>query len=265
MGHKHTFVAVGVLMAALMNGARADDAAFATLDRPDEVSRAGGEVSYVDLDDVNELPRFGLRIEAHAQLVNPSTGFGAYETIAVELVNRNGYDGALNNVEIGALYATRVHPSLEVVVHAGGTLPSASPIDPNDSEANVLVGKSRPSDLVLTFSDAVTLRLAGSLLFRHDRLFARGDLGLDVTVTNSNSTKPMVRIDGGVGLDLGTSMFTAELTNLFGVRGTNITAVSARFRAGRLQPYAALVIPLLSVDRFHTSASLTVGLDGLLP
>jgi hypothetical protein len=37
------------------------------------------------------------------------------------------------------------------------------------------------------------------------------------------------------------------------------------FRAGGLQPYTALVIPLLSEDRFHTRASLTLGLDGLLP
>jgi len=250
--------------------ARADDRTFVTLDRSDETSRAGVELSYVTMDDQGDgNARYGVRFEGHGQLIHAATGLGFYETVSYGLISQdNGSsDEQLGDVELGGVYTRPVGATLRVTVHVGATLPSAQAGDSDVQPLEVVFG-SRIADRVLATDEAVTARLGGALLYRGERLFARLDVGFDGRITGPGRGRPQLRVAGGVGYVLGPALASAELTNLLHTsesRGENSLALAGRLRAGRLQPYAALILPLDTDAGAFTSGALTVGVDVLLP
>jgi hypothetical protein len=263
-----TLLALTVVVCAPCTARADDDATFVTLDREDGVSRAGTEVSFVALDDYGDgVAQSAMRFDTHAQSVNLRTGFGAYASIPVTVYSQSGASasGALGNIELGGLFARPLRPGLDVIVHAGLVLPSSPPGDDNTSE---LAQPSRLTDALLGQSPPVALRLAGAMRYRHDRLFARVDLGLDQSFVRFDALDYSVglRVASAIGWDLGVALPAVELVGLFydpSTSRTTITAaLSVRARVSRVQPYAALIIPFQ--DRYF-AAALTLGVDVVLP
>lgn len=251
-----------------------DDATFTTLDRADGVSRAGVETSFVFLDDYGDgVKRSAQRYDVHAQSVNAQLGIGAYATIPINVFRYQGYsaEGALGNIELGALYVRPLQPGLTLIAHVGGVLPSSD--NPNDNgdgrgTPNALGQPSRLTDALLGQTRVVAIRAAGALRYRRDQLVARVDLGLDQSIAQFDSLNSStdVRVAVAAGWDFGVAMPAIELTTLLNAphstRAAYAAAVSLRARAARLQPFAALVIPL---DNLAFNTAITLGLDVLLP
>lgn len=245
-----------------------DDAAFVTLDRADGVSRAGVEAAFVALDDVGEDGgQSAMRFEAHAQSVNERTGLGAYGTVPVAVYRRerDSATGSLGNIELGGLLARPLRPGLDLIVHAGAVLPSSAP----DSDRGVELSQlGRQTDALLVRTPPIALRLAGALRYRHDALVARVELGLDQTFVRFDKLDYAagLRIGGAVGWDLGVALPAVEVVTLFNSptngRATYAAALSIRARAGRVQPYAALIAPLQDV---LPTAAVAIGVDVVLP
>jgi hypothetical protein len=249
---------------------------FMTIERADATSRVGGEVSYLFFKSnglVNSSATV-LRFEPHGQYVDPHTGFGGYAQIPITYASGNGSSSTgIGDAEVGAIFVPRfADPDTGVVFHAGLTLPTGSS-GVDDSIANLFGGVSRINDLYLAIPEGLSFRGGVSPMIRQGALFARADISIDANLKskNSNSTDTFVRINAGVGLDLGTVAVTAETTNIYTTKSSimgstgsswvNTGAIAARMHAGNVQPYAALVLPIDKDSNDLMSAALTVGVE----
>jgi hypothetical protein len=240
------------------------DPGFVTLDRQSAESSAGGELSYLHIGGGNTL----LRLDVHGQYVTPS-GFGGYAAAPLAIAfDDNDAANDLGDLEAGVIYAPHLSsPSVGVVVHAGLTVPTET-----DGEDGILSTYAAFARLP-AFDDVVphgtSLRLGVSPTLRSGQLFARADLGFDHNLAACEfcgDVYDLLRLDAGVGVDLGDVAVMGELATVTALRDGDdssfeTAAVSLRGRTGRLEPYAALVIPLDSALRDAYDFALTVGVD----
>jgi hypothetical protein len=240
---------------------------FVTLDRGDATSRAGGEASYI-VPKNNGGSGTIWHLDLHGQYVDPDSGVGGYAVVPAAFAEGNGDTlTTVGDVELGGLYVARLAPAAAVIVRAGVALPSGT--NDNNELLNLLTMESaRLTDTYDALPAATSLRVSASPVVRQGNLFARADLGLDVNLHAPGSTDSFLRLNAGVGVDLGGGAVMAELSTVRPM-GTDQTwiesaALSTRFSAGAVQPYAAVVIPIAEELRRATTAAVTVGLEATL-
>ena len=283
---------LGLQAAAFAQGApppvtdAAHDPAFVTMDRFDGSSRVGGEVSYI-FPDHTTGDVTALRFDLHGQYVDPASGLGGYvqmpfSHISVSSGGMSDSASGVGDAEAGVIFVPRLaSPNTALVLHAGITLPTASKQDVNNPSsidgviANLVGVGARFNDLWDILPGAFSIRLGASGLVRNGQMFARFDFGVDSNQSAANNAKidPVMRFNAGVGVDLGQAAVMAESVNLYETKSNsnesgsswiNAAAVSARFQAGMVQPYGALVFPIDRDSNAFMSAALTLGIEGLI-
>lgn len=236
-----------------------DLAHFVTLDRFDATDRAGAEISHF-LYGSGDAQYDAWRGDVHAQFIDDDSGVGGYVTVPaarVESKNRFG------DVEVGALYMPELAPeSLSAVVHAGLGLPSSASSTDGPLQHGIY---SRIGDTALAIPKGTTARVGGSLIWREDALFARGDLALDANLEAAGGrVGPMVRFGGGLGLIAGSAALMAETEVLAGGPFDSVGAtgaLSVRLDASPVQVYGAYVFGLDHTTRAHMNDAFILGTD----
>lgn len=236
-----------------------DLAHFVTLDRFDATDRAGAEISHF-LYVSGDAQYDAWRADAHAQFIDDDSGVGGYITVPgarVQSKNRFG------DVEVGGLYMPELAPeSLSAVVHAGLGLPSSASTPDGPLQLGMT---SRIADTALAIPKGTTARVGGSLIWREDVVFARGDLALDANLDAAGGrVDPIVRFGGGVGVIAGSAALIAESEVLAGGAFDPVAATGAlslRLDAGPAQVYGAYVFGLDHTTRAHMSDAFILGTD----
>jgi hypothetical protein len=244
---------------------------FVTIERFDSVSRAGLDVSYVNVNTSQDVTLLASNL--HGQYITPS-GAGGYLQLPVSYATGSGIGTtdsvtALGDLELGGIYVTPIGRH-KLALHAGLTLPTAS--DDLDKYATSIIGLigSRLTDFYDALPKGTSIRLGASPLIRSGQLFARIDFGIDANLDNSGSSSfdSFLHFNGGLGFDLGTAAIMGEITNLYSTSNNggwlNTVALSARFKAGDISPYAALIIPLDDDTQQFVDLSFTGGLELML-
>lgn len=253
-------------------------APFATLDHLDGASVVNLQLTYpatkstTPFVDSNTI----LAFELDARYVDPASHIGGYLSVPLDYIGGSSTPigdtksvTAFGGVELGALYALATSkPGLGVILHAGLVLPTASK---DNALANIVALEIvRPRDLAQGVP-GFSLRLGASPIIRHGAVFARGDLDLDVNLSNSagDTAKPVLNIGGGVGVQTSAVALTAELgiTHSFddnaGSHSTRVDlALAVRLTQGTIHPYVALVLPLDSDSRNLADFAVTGGVAG---
>ena len=278
------FATVAVMLAAFPRIAAADsnvDAAsepmpFVTLDRVGGDSAVGLEATYPAINDTNgDQHSTVVHFDLHAHYVDPGSHFGGYINVPVSYLGTPGVPSttALGDIELGGVYALPTSMrELAVILHAGLDLPTGSK---DNAIANLIAeGDTRPRD-VDSGIPGFTLRLGVSPVVRSGALFARGDVDLDINLSNSagDTAKPILTVSGGVGVQLASVVLTGELDVMHSFADTSGTredstieqaALAVRFAAGAVQPYAAVVVPLDGNTRTFYDFAITAGVTAPL-
>lgn len=257
----------------------AGEASFVTLDRVDGRSRGrvalalGRATEYGDAEDsVYDLTT--MRLEAHGQWVGKH-GVGGFATAGVVKVI---YEGDVEPVsfpavELGGLYAGRLHESFDIIVHAGMAFSLRNSFD--DRIGSFYSGFGRITDLARNLPETTWLRLSSSPVMRLGPVVVRADLGFDVplaTEPSAGEEETLIRLGAGAAIDRG--IHRAGLEYLM-VMNTEARFLDTRFRSAaatyrlrleRIELYAAVVVPV-AVDLYMADAgpSLLMGIDALLP
>lgn len=267
--------------------------AFATLDRGDSTSRVGLDVGASFLDD----EAFGgggtaLRFDVHGQYIHAS-GFGGYGLLPLSYASFENEavddEMALGNLEVGGLYALPAGPTT-AVLRLGLTLPTASE-ELEGALANAAAVRPRGTDVATFSPESVWLRLGGSLLARSGNLFVRGDLGIDVPLTEDYEIDlglfdvqveldPLIRFNVGGGVVAGPAAIMAELVNIYftgdAVDDTDPEdgddqelehnlALTGRYFEGNIQPSLSFVLALDDNARDDYDFMLMFGIHVLFP
>jgi hypothetical protein len=264
------FVALVLLVPA---AAAADPDHFVTIDRQDDSSRAGADVSkvfYPTNTGIVGSDIIGVRVDLHAQYVTPNA-VGAYVSMPIGYVSGNDVSHtAVSDAEAGAIFIPQLAAShLKLVLHAGLALPTLSK-DADAAATSRLTVWPRITDYYQTIPEGLTLRFGCSPIVRDGRLFFRGDIGVDATLSADQGADVTngLRLNAGVGVDLGLAAVMLESTNIrVGGKDTvwlDTAALSARFDGGPVSPYAALVFGVDHDAHSFMHEAITLGLDGRL-
>lgn len=233
---------------------------FTSLDRTDGASRAGAEITHMNLEGGGgEL----FRLEAYGQYVDPRYGVGAYASLPAAFATGIKGDETsfeLASIELGGIYAVGFgRPGSGIVVRAGIALPTA----PNEADYASYATLGRAEVAGNAFSRGVLGRLGVSPIVRAGNVFARADLGVDV---HSDEDLVFVRYGGGIGVQTGPLAISAEVAGSAYVSGADIEPYTAgtlafRYTESRVHPYLAIGTPLASEDRGLFSTFVTLGAD----
>ena len=224
-----------------------DLAHFVTLDRQDGSSRAGAEISR-DFD--TSKPE--LRLDGHVQMLVERVG--GYATVPAGIgstaTNSATYLGL---VEAGAMAMPVDDEDRKLVLHAGVALPTSYTFR-RYTGVTITSFQPRLVDYPQAAEHPTTGRIGIAMQRFEGSMFAQLDLGADWF-----SGGGALRVDGALGFDLGDLALMVESTNVYTSNHFQDNgALAVRFRAGPLQPYAALVGGL--VDR-RAHLAVTAGLD----
>ena len=231
---------------------------------------------------------YGERGEAHVEVVDPGTGLGGY--VRVPYTHYWGtamYDAsasAFGDIDLGGVLRVRTSYDIDIVLHAGFTLPTAPQ---SENEPNVFTSLARCEDLALALPDATSIRIGASPMWRSGHFVARADLGIDFNLSNHYETAQfgaiesydigwIAHLDAGVGYVDQAFALMVELTSIrvdgeFPVSemlpGTPYgrfvsAALSMRFGFGKVEPYVALLVPLQgSIEYNRLGFGATAGVD----
>lgn len=235
-----------------------DLAHFVTLDRFDATDRVGAEVSHF-LRQEGDGQFDTWRIDAHGQFIDDKSGIGGYITVPG---GRNHQKSHVGDVEVGLLYMPALAPdSLSAVIHGGLALPTTI----SDTTVPADASTSRIADTALSIARGTTARLGGSLIWREDVLFARGDLALDANLEAAGArVDPIVRGGAGFGIIAGSAALMAEAEVVGGGPFDSIGstgALAVRLDAGPLQVYGAYVFGLDGTTRSVMHDAFVLGTD----
>ncbi len=254
---------------------------FVMLDRADTRSRVGIEMSYALPHTDDGTSASAMRYEVHGQYVDLTSGLGGYITMPISHLSEtfeNETDSVtgIGDLEIGGIFV-RDFPKYGVTIagHGGISLPTGS-TDDFAYAANFVAAITRLPDLYLALPEATSVRIGTSPIWRSGRVFARADFGLDInSEAHGIRIDDYLRADVGVGIDLDLVSLTAELANAYvyippsmvtpsnadGSQWIDTAALAARFHAGLLEPYAAIVIPLDHDSYAYIYVAFTLGFD----
>lgn len=235
---------------------------FATLDRQDGESKVGAALGWTFFDVPGDGDLSALHLDIYGHYVGAS-GLGGYGAIPLGFAfvdNAEPFndddESAIGNVEGGVIYVIQSGMN-DFVLRGGITLPTADD-DPRGFYANVLsMISARMTDIALAYQETLWLRLSASPILRSGQLVLRIDGGLDVAVSTDNGDEPdpVLRLNVGGGVDTGSFAILGELATIGNIGDDNsateddedflhTAAVSARFRAGSIEPGIALGFPL---------------------
>lgn len=249
---------------------------FATMDRQDGQSAIGGALGWTFFDNDGPGDISTLRLDLYGHYVGDS-GLGGYGIVPVSFLFVDDVPGlddetGIGNVEGGALY---VIPSgmTDFVLRGGITLPTAD--DDEGAFANLLGGWPRLTDIALAFPETFWLRLSASPIFRTGQLVLRIDGGIDFAVSSDGEEPdPILRLNVGGGVDTGTFAILGELVTIGNVGDDDgiddgededflhTLSLSARFRAGAVEPGIAFGFPLDESVREFMDFFIIAGVQG---
>ena len=252
--------ALALVMIALAAGTvaaqpMAGSPTFATMDRQDGESKIGGAIGWTFFDDDNfsDEDINAVRFDIYGHYVAPS-GIGGYGQINMSSVFTDEDDeSAVGNVEGGVVYVIRTGMH-DIVLRGGITLPTAD--DDEGAFANIFATYPRLTDLAMAAPETFWLRLSASPILRAGQFVFRIDGGIDFAVSSDGEEPdPLGRLNVGGGIDTGGFVVLGELVTLTSLGDDDdaggdeedfihTAAISARFRAGSLEPGVALGFPL---------------------
>jgi hypothetical protein len=258
---------------------------FHTTDRLTPVSTFGISLGYEIIeDDTFYETVIGFDISGH--FVSPS-GVGGYVVLPASFVEVNDLplitgdeELMLGNVEVGGLYAAPLGRRSDLVLHGGIALPTADDDTVGDSihtaAHQVVASVPRYGELVQRVINSTWLRLGLSPMGTAGIMFWRLDAGVDLMIDDDDDTAaeidPVFRINAAVGVDLGPADLSGELvTNVLdddnddiGDEVAHTFAVGARFKADKVQPGLALILPLDFDDYEDLEAVLALSITARL-
>ncbi|MBT8493444.1 MAG: hypothetical protein KJO07_10340 [Deltaproteobacteria bacterium] len=212
MSHRLAFVFSSLLLATSAASAQPT----MTADRVGVRSEALAAFSVSAWDrDVTSFGVTGLRLDLHGQYMQPLAfgSVGGYLTVPLSYAilgqdDSSGvdvdYDNELDmgNIEVGGVFArTELAPGLSVLGRVGIAIGTA---DDEDTEpvgfegfGNISTSFARLTDRTLVIPDSTGLRVSGSALGTWGAVSARADLGVDVPLTDDESTEldPLGRLN----------------------------------------------------------------------
>ncbi|MBA3819710.1 MAG: hypothetical protein H0X17_12510 [Deltaproteobacteria bacterium] len=232
-----------------------------SMDRLTPRSTVSADLGYEvwDEPDGTEIDVMSLNLAGH--FVNDG-GVGAYVTIPLSYLSLalpplfDETDLALGNIEAGALLARVYGGSTALVFHAGVALPTAS--DGGAADFQGYAAFTRFGDLVHRVPNSTWVRFGLSPMGRSGSLFWRADVGLDLALDDDNAVEisPVLHLNVGGGIDLGSAVLIGELVNVI-VDPDNDSDDSAatftfgaRFESGNLHPGIGLLLPI-DLDAFE--------------
>lgn len=251
---------------------------FVQIDRYDATSVAGGDFTFISLDDDvtggnDDLTL--LRFQLGGRYVDPRSKLGAYINLPISYASGNDESlTGIGNLELGGIMLPKIGDgSTALALHAGVTLPTGS--DGDEAFANAFSSIARPQDVFLAIPEGMSLRLGASPMFRNGNLFGRIDVGVDLNLNNGegNEADPVIHVNAGLGVDLGSAALMGELSNVyvssdndadFSDKLLNVFALSARFSTGNAMPYVSLLIPLDDNTTSALDLAITAGLEARL-
>lgn len=248
---------------------------FVQIERFDENTVAGGDFSYISLDEASDTTL--VRFQLGGRFINPQSGIGAYATLPITYASNDDESvTALGNLELGGLMIRGIGTGgSKIALRAGITLPTADD-EIGDVFVNLAGATARPQDIYLAIPEGTSLRLSASPMFRSGNVFGRLDLGFDINLDSAGEDEadPIVHFNAGVGVDLGGTAIMGELSNVyvlsdndeadFSDKMLNVFAISARFTAGTTLPYVSLLIPLDDNTTSGVDFALTAGIEAKL-
>jgi hypothetical protein len=258
-----TFVMIALAAGSAAAQPMAGSPTFATMDRQDGESKIGAALGWTFFDIPGPGDLSALHVDIYGHYVGAS-GLGGYGQVPLGFAfadNAEPFEddseSAIGNVEGGLLYMIASGPH-DFVLRGGITLPTADD-DLNGFYANILsMYSARLTDIALAYPETLWLRLSASPILRSGQLVFRIDGGLDVALSTDNMDEPdpLLRLNVGGGVDTGSFAILGELVTI-GDLGDDSAAVdendedflhtlaiSARFRAGSIEPGVALGFPL---------------------
>lgn len=248
----------------------ADDAApanpvrFTSMAADAQRSEAGAELVLGHFDEAEDQA-FLARVSGQYML--PS-GFGGYANLAAATF---GELDAISNLELGGLARFDSGP-LSIGARAGLVLPTGT--DDLDFLAVYLPGLARRgSDLATFIPEFTMLRAAVAPTYRSGQLTLRGDVGVDVVVSdgdddpNNDDRDALAHIDVGAGYAMGKAAATVELTSVFSLGedddgSIHNLSVGGQYDLGPVTGHAAFTLPFDTFDGdslFEGAYALSVG------
>jgi len=231
-----------------------------TMDHHTPVSTLDADFSYVAYDEPRDVDVTVMGITIAGQYVT-SRGVGGYLSIPMSYLAvdtplniflPDDSALALGNLEIGGLWSKFFGSETALVLHAGLALPTAS--DDEIAAYQALASSPRWGNFVERVPNSTWLRLGLSPMGRiGGKLFWRADLGVDLALDEDDPVtySPVLRVNLGGGVDLGTAHLLAELvTNVLDTdpdtndNAASTLAIGARFLAGNLRPGIGIILPI---------------------
>jgi hypothetical protein len=235
-----------------------------TMDRLTPLSTLAVDLGYEVFDEPDGSDYDVLSLNLAGHFVGRQ-GLGGYVTIPLSYLNVdlntpignfNDSDLVLGNIEAGGLL-TKYFGNIALLFHAGIALPTASDED-GVAGLQPYASYTRFGDLVQRIPDSTWLRLGMSPMGRTGILFWRADVGIDLALDDDSTAEisPVLRLNVGGGVDLGSAVLIAELVNVITDPEDNrddsaaTFSLGARFQSGNLRPGVALVLPVDFDDDF---------------
>lgn len=230
---------------------------FVAIDQLDASTAAGTELSYIR---VNTTPGVEnptlLRSVVHARYVDAERGLGGYVRLPFTYLRAPGGGTVetttdVGDLEVGAIYSPRINQSgTGIILHAGVTLPTGETDEAG--AVGTFASLLALPDLYNALPRGTTMKLGMSPRFRAGPVFIRLDLGLDWNFdAKEAAVSKAVHFDAGVGADLEPFALMLESENVALLaddmrNGSTLSAfaLSARYTAGTVSPYLALVVPV---------------------
>ncbi|HKE13990.1 MAG TPA: hypothetical protein VKB80_03920 [Kofleriaceae bacterium] len=257
-----------------------DAPTFATMDRQDGSSFIGAQLGFTFLDQValdgpDAPDATGLRLDLYGQYVSRSR-LGVYAALPLSHVILEDFEdeSAIGNVEAGAIYIVRTGPGTELVLHGGITLPTADDgpgADISKVVTNFISTWPRLTDIAHAWPHALWVRLGVSPIIQRGYLILRADAGVDAALSSDDDfddPSAIVRLNVGGGVDTGRVAVLGELVTLANAEDeagedlVHTLALSARFRAGGIEPGLAIGVPLDDSVRDFIDLFVIAGLQG---
>jgi len=157
-------------------------------------------------------------------------------------------DMAVGNVEVGGLF-TKFFGRTALVFHGGFALPTAQ--EDGAAGYQFFGAFTRLSDAALHVTNSTWARLGFSPMGRSGNFLWRADIGLDLALDedNNNEYSPILYLNVGGGVDVGSAQLLVELVNVFSGEDDadddgSTLSLGARFTSGSLRPGIGLLLPI---------------------